>query len=174
MRTKTGVATQILDTQTWTESPPLAAIALCELGQGWVSAFPCIKRNYNYPPCKILVRPRYSIQVPRKVFGMEDELLNVTILMMMNMVVVVSVMTMIMLTKMLVVILFILSNFSTDNHDYYHLREKKNDSSSFKSSWWGLDSSTPEAGSHRQVLPECPAKASFPSLGLTHHVFKSR
>lgn len=142
MRTETGMATQILDTQSWPGSSPLIAIALCERGQVWVSASPCIKWNCNYPPCKILVRPRY-IQVPRKVLGTEDNLLNVTTLMMMNMVVVVLVMIMIMLTKMLVVILFIFSNLSTDNHDYYHLRERKNDSSSFKSSQWGLDSSTP-------------------------------
>lgn len=124
MRTKTGMATQILDTQTWTQSSPLMAIDLCELGQVWVSAFPCIKWDFNYPAHKILVRSRDSIQVPRKVFGMEDKLLNVTILMMVN--TVVLVMMMIIPTKMLVVILlFIFSNFSTDNHDYYHLGEKK-------------------------------------------------
>lgn len=60
------------------------AIDLCELGQVWVSAFPCTKWDYNYPACKILVRSRDSIQVPRKAFGMEDKLLNETILMMVN------------------------------------------------------------------------------------------
>ena len=71
------MATQILDTETWTEISPLIAIALCEGGQVWVSVFPSIKWDCNYPPCKIIVRSRDNIfKVPHKVCGMEYKLLN--------------------------------------------------------------------------------------------------